>query len=147
MLKEVVWNRLSSSTTWFHVNSRWYNWKHILRNPQKVVKNSLYSSKSICLILVSTIGIWTILSTMLKEVVWNQLSSSTTWFHIDSRLYNWKRILRNPQKVVKNSLYSSKWICLIIDTYLNETFNDVERSRLESIELYYDMIPHWLSIV
>ena len=35
----------------------------------------------------------------------------------------------------------------IIDTYLNETFNDVERSRLESIELYYDMIPHWLSIV
>ena len=37
---------------------------------------------------------------MFKEVVVIVFSRRTTWFHLNSGVYQWKRTLRNPQKIV-----------------------------------------------
>ena len=41
---------------------------------------------------------------MFKEVVVIVFSRRTTWFHLNSGVYQWKRTFRNPQKIVNNSL-------------------------------------------
>ena len=71
---------------------------------KKLWTTAFCTRKSIVISEASTNGIEANVLTMLEEVVVIVFSRRTTWFHLNSGVYQWKRTFRNPQKIVNNSL-------------------------------------------